>query len=53
MDKPDGLTLRLYLAAMAMQGMLASDDSRGQETICRHSLDYADQLLEMAEKGKQ
>jgi hypothetical protein len=53
MDTPEGLTLRLYLAAMAMQGMLASDDCRGQETICRHSLAYADQLLEMAEKGKQ
>ena len=50
--KPEtGLTKREMFAAMAMQGILASDD-RLSGNVARWAVEYADELLKELEKTK-
>lgn len=41
----EGLTKRELFAAMAMQGMLAADDSQHPDYCARHAVRYANALL--------
>ena len=47
-----GLTKREYFAAMAMQGMLSSENNTlfGYETIATHSVKHADALINALNK---
>jgi len=46
-NKPQyGLTKREYFAAMAMQGLLASNINDFRGSLCQYSVDKADDLIE-------
>lgn len=48
----NGMTLRDYLAAKAMQGLLASEDNGGLSSgsIAKSAYDHADAMLEARKK---
>jgi hypothetical protein len=51
-----GMTLRDYFAAMALQGIIISeqyekaDDPMSKELLCFEALEYADEMLKAREK---
>lgn len=50
-NRYDGMDLRDYFAAKAMQGLLANDDNQGfeKEIIALFAYSYADAMLRMRE----
>ena len=52
-DWENGLSKREYIAAMALQGMLASDTdfTLGSEAAARDAVEYADALIKALNEG--